>query len=61
MLSTTKDIDLSTDKASYTSGETVTFTGTLSFADLEEVFIHQVALVVLDDTGGGGAGPGPAT
>ncbi len=44
------DIGLSTDATSYIVGGTTRFTGTIDFADGEEVFIHQVALVA--------AGPG---
>ena len=44
------DIGLSTDASSYIVGGTTRFTGTIDFADGEEVFIHQVALVA--------AGPG---
>ena len=44
------DIALSVPGTSSTSGDTITFTGVLTFPDTEEVFIHQVALVA--------AGPG---
>ena len=44
------DIGLSTDATSYIVGGTTRFTGTIDFADGEEVFIQQVALVA--------AGPG---
>ena len=39
------DIGLSTDASFYIVGGTTRFTGTIDFADGEEVFIHQVALV----------------
>ena len=40
------DIGLSTNASSYTVGGTTRFTGIVDFSDGEEVFIHQVALVV---------------
>ncbi len=41
------DIGLSSDKSAYSSGETVKLSGVLNFAEAEEVFIHQVALVAV--------------
>ncbi len=46
------DIVLSTDAASYTSGQTVRFTAALNFATSppEEVLIHRVSLVATSST-----------
>ena len=40
------DVHLATDSATHLQGETVRFAGTLDFRTDEEVFFHQVALVV---------------